>query len=259
MKRLSILAPLAIGAALLFPELAQAQDETDSTVTTPDTRPRIIVTGDAEVHVVPDEVVLRIGIETVDMDLVKAKTENDNAVRAVLALARGMGIDDTDVDTDYISIAPKYEWQDDSNVFVGYAVKNTMAVTLDQVDKFEQFLMSAIQSDVNRVHGIEFRTTKLREHRDRARAMAIQAAREKAIALAKELDQTVGLPLLIDDGGSGWSSAYNAWWDEAPQLAQNVAVVAGGGLESSPESTLAPGQIAVRAKITVSFQLLPTR
>jgi Protein of unknown function (DUF541) len=54
------------------------------------------------------------------------------------------------------------------------------------------------------VYGIEFRTCGLRKHRDAARGLAIQAAREKAIALAGELGQEVGRPIDIREEYKGW-------------------------------------------------------
>ena len=51
--------------------------------------PRLItVTGDAEVRVSPDEVILTLGVETWDKDLGIAKKQNDARVEKVLALAK---------------------------------------------------------------------------------------------------------------------------------------------------------------------------
>jgi len=44
--------------------------------------PRLItVTGDAEVKVVPDEVIITLGVETDNKDLNVAKTENDDKIK----------------------------------------------------------------------------------------------------------------------------------------------------------------------------------
>ena len=53
----------------------------------------ITVTGDAEVRVVPDEVVITVGIETSDEDIEKAKQKNDERVQKVLELTDQYGIE----------------------------------------------------------------------------------------------------------------------------------------------------------------------
>ena len=61
---------------------------TSSQSTSLETR-TIIVTGDAEVRVVPDEVLLTLGVQTWDKNLDQAKRENDEIVADVLALVLG--------------------------------------------------------------------------------------------------------------------------------------------------------------------------
>jgi uncharacterized protein YggE len=75
-----------------------------------------------------------------------------------------------------------------------HSVTRRIAVILHDLSKFESLLSGVLQAGVNYVHNIEFRNTELRKHRARARSMAILAAREKAVALAKDLGQKVGRP-----------------------------------------------------------------
>jgi hypothetical protein len=131
-----------------------------------------------------------------------------------------------------------------------------VVITLRDLDKFEDLLADALEAGVNYVHGIEFRTTELRAHRDRARALAIEAAQEKAIALAGELDQKVGDPLTIQEVQSGWWSGYNAWWGShwGAGMSQNVIQEAGGAAFLA-DSSVAPGMIRVTARVSASFEM----
>lgn len=219
--------------------------------------PRLITTtGDAEVRVVPDEVILTLGVETSDKDLKVAKDLNDQRVKKVLAVASDFGIDPKHVQTDHVSIEPRYRDHYERRDFLGYFVRKSIVITLKDISQFEDLLTKALEAEVNYVHGIQFRTTELRKHRDEARALAIRAAREKAVALGKELEQSIGAPHSIHENASGWWSGYNAWWGgrwRAP-MAQNVSQDAGGGM-SSEGGSLAVGQITVNARVTVSFFL----
>jgi uncharacterized protein YggE len=224
--------------------------------TTPEAR-TITVTGDAEVRVPPDQVILTLGVETWDRDLATAKRQNDEIVSRTLKVAEDHGVAPQHVQTDYVSIEPRYRSGTyEPGDFIGYFVRKTIVITLRDIAQFEQLLSDALEAGVTHVHGIEFRTSELREHRDTARALAIRAAREKAIALASELDQTVGRPTDIREEYNGWWSPYNSWWGRgwgALGTAQNV--IQETGIPQGMDATLAPGQITVNARVTVSFEL----
>jgi uncharacterized protein YggE len=217
----------------------------------------ITVSGDAEVRVVPDEVLLTLGVETWDEDLGTAKMQNDRRVKAVLDIARGYGIQPRHIQTDLISVEPRYQDNYEKEDLIGYFVRKTIVITLKDIDKFEALLTSLLQTDVNYVHGIQFRTTELRQHRDQARALAITAAQEKAEAMAGELGQAIGQPTNIREEQAGWYSWYGSWWGYrrgGGYMAQNVIQEVGSNTPTDGGS-FAPGQITVNARVAVTFEL----
>jgi uncharacterized protein YggE len=214
----------------------------------------ITVTGDADVRVVPDEVIITLGVETWNKDLSTAKAQNDERVSQVLALARNYGIQPQHIQTDHISIEPRYQDDYEKRHFIGFFVRKTIVITLKDISQFDDVLTDVLQDGVNYVHGVEFRTTQLRKYRDEARSLAIQAAREKAVAMAGALGQQVGQPQSIYEDQSNWWSWYNWWWGPRWNggMAQNVIQEVGGG--SPPQDgSLAPGQITVNARVTITF------
>lgn len=235
---------VALTAATALPVLAQGNS--DRTVT---------VTGEAEVRVAPDEVVLTLGVETWDKDLTAAKRANDAVITRVLGLAEESGIESRQVQTDYLNIEPRYDDYYDRRQFPGYFVRKTMVVTLGDLNLFEEFLSRALEMGVTHVHGIEFRTTELRKYRDEARALAVRAAQEKATALCSELGQQVGRPTQITEQYSRWWSPYSSWWGygSGSSMMQNVVVQAGEG--AAYEGSMAPGQITVTASVSVTFEM----
>ncbi len=245
-KRIALVAVLF----LVFPIMANAQEQDE---------PRLItVSGDAEVKVIPDEVVITLGVETWNKDLSIAKSENDRRVSRIIEIVKSQGVEEKHIQTDYISIEPRYDEQWEHRNFVGYFVRKTIAITLGDISKFEKLLSGSLEAGANYVHGIEFRTTELRKHRDKARSLAINAAREKANDLAKELGQEVGQPHSIQEGYSGWWY-YDGWgsgwgYGGRTRMTQNV-IQQGAGGPSGTQSGIAPGQISVNAKVMVSFEL----
>ena len=222
------------------------------------TEPRqVTVTGDAEVRVPPDEVLITLGVETWDTDLATARAANDDIVARALAVAEAQGIERRHLQTDYLSIEPRYRDSWDKSEFIGYYCRKTIVVTLRDVSRFEELLTALLEAGVQQVHGVQFRTTELRRHKDEARALAVIAAREKAAALAGELGGRIGEPLGIREEQSSWWSWYGAWWGAryGGGMAQNVIQEVGAAPVGDEGAPMAPGQIAVRAQVTVRFAL----
>ena len=235
-----------LGALVVSPSAFAADD--------PELR-LITVTGNAEVKVTPDEVILTLGVETWDKDLSKAKTENDRRVEGTVKVGDQFKIDKRHIQTDYISIEPRYKDQWEHSSFVGYFVRKTIVVTLRDISRFEELLTSALEAGANYVHGVQFRTTELRTYRDQARALAIKAAREKANDLAKGLGQKLGKPHMIREDRAGWWSWYNALWGSGWRQGMAQNTIQEAGASPPAEGSIALGQISVNAQVTVSFEL----
>ncbi|MBI4232601.1 SIMPL domain-containing protein, partial [Candidatus Peregrinibacteria bacterium] len=166
-------------------------------------------------------------------------------------------------------ITPVYKWGSDYELppLVGYRVNKTVQVILKDGDvaKFEKLASRAVEVGANQIFNVEFKTTKLREYRDKARKMAMKAAKEKADLLAGELGQKVRKAISISEGKSGWYSPYN-WWGQWGRrsnsyLSQNVqqSMPQGGGGAGTDDSetatTFSIGQISVNASVTVTFEI----
>jgi uncharacterized protein len=220
------------------------------------TPPRtIVVSGTAEIRVAPDEVNLRLGVESREVKLDEAVKKNETATAAVLKFLKDSRIDAKDVQTDYVQIEPHYhhDRREPQVVPDYYIVRRNLGIRLRTVAEFDGVLAGVLKNGANHVMGIDFRTTALRKHRDAARQQAIRAAKEKAVALAQELDAKIGKPQSIhEQTGGGWwgwspSSNFNA-------MAQNSMQVAPSGGEA-PEGNLAVGLISVTATVNVTFAL----
>lgn len=228
---------------------AAAQGERQST---------IVVQASADVKVVPDEVFIAFGVETSDPTLSASKTQNDERVKKLLALTREMSIDPKYVQTDFISIEPwDHRLNDEKGtVRIEYRVRKNIAVTLKDVPRFEELLSRALEAGVNHVHGIQFRTTELRKHRDHARGMALEAAKEKATLLAGKLGRQVGPALNVSEYSGGLYSYYG-WWGQGPHYGSNAMAQVSGqsGDAATADGTIALGQITVTASVNVTFAL----
>jgi uncharacterized protein len=215
----------------------------------------ITVSGTAEIKVVPDQVVLSLGVQTEDMVLAAAKAKNDSVIQKVQALAKDLKVDSKDIQTDYYHIEPRYSDNYSQRTFLGYFTQKGVAITLRDVAKFDELLSRALEAGVTNVQQVNFQTSELRKYRDQARAAALQAAKEKAQAMAKELGLRAGDPLTIREESSNWYSPYSSWWGYSSPSVQNVTQNAGGSAAWQSDSGVAPGQISVTATVSVDFAL----
>ncbi len=215
----------------------------------------ITASGEAEIKVAPDEVVLILGVETWDKNIRVAKKMNDDRVARLTSLTRSFGIDPKYVQTDQMAVDPRYRsgtFTDDD--FIGYFVNKTIVITLKDVSRFEDLYTAVLEAGANHVYGIQFRTTELRKYRDQARALAIKAAQEKAAAMAGVVGQKIGRPQSVQEDSVNWFSPYGSRWGN--NMTQNVIQNAGGsGSMFSEDGTFAPGQISVTARVTVAFEM----
>lgn len=220
------------------------------------TEPRTItVTGEAEIKVQPDEVTITVGVESRDKDLGKAKRDNDERIKRIVAAAKGSGVEERRIATDRITIDPSFE----SSSYSGrgtnieyYAVSRNLQLTLREVGRFDQVLSAVVEAGANVVSDVQFSTTELRKHRDEARTLAMKAAHEKATALAQTLGMKVGKARSINEGGGRWWSSYGR--RAGGMMTQNVMQMApsGGGAEGAGPGL---GLIGVSADVSIVFDL----
>ena len=232
---------MVVAVALAVPAFASAADAP--------MRRSITVNGDAEVKVAPDQVILSLAVETLDKDLLLAKKQNDDRVKKILAVAEKFKIEPKHVQTDQISISPRYEnYQNRAETFKGYEVKKSIVICLKDLNRFEELLTEVLKAGTNSVPGIEFQSTSLRMHRDKARAMAVKAAREKAVEMATVLGAKVGRPYTMQENQSHGYQPRLAYQNVSNESASN-------GESDSAASGFAPGQISIRAGVTIDFDL----
>ena len=123
--------------SLVLPCLVQAQYLNQGNV--------VSVTGDAEVKVIPNQVLLSLGVETRDRNLAPAKAKNDSAVRSVMNAISKFQIDPTDVQTDVIRVDIRYNSSVET-VVDHYVVEKSIAITLKDVSKFEPLLSAVLEA-----------------------------------------------------------------------------------------------------------------
>lgn len=245
---------LIVAFLLVSPALLQAAPPADR-----DDRPRITVTGEAVVQTRPDRIVVHVGIETLDPEVVAAKQRNAEATKKVLAAAREFGVPDREMQTDFLSLDQRWDDWYKRQKFLGYVVRNQIVITLSDAARLEELIEKLLAAGAVSIEGIDFETSEYKKHREHARELALKAAREKAEKMSAVLGQTVGAPIQISETSIGSPmSFFSSWWGYGrnPSMSQNVAQSASGGEKAGEgNDSIALGKISIRAAVSVTFEL----
>ncbi len=224
-----------------------------------DDRPKITVNGEAVVNVLPDRILISFGIETWDMNIEVAKQKNKDIQKKVVAAIEECGVRPKEVQMDHLSIDPRYKNDYRKEDLIGYFVRNSLVVTLNNPAKIEDLITKVLHAGVNHLQGVDFQTTDFKKHREQARELALRAAREKAEKMAAVLGQSVGAPIQISEGSSPWwyYSSWTGWgFGRSSGMSQAQVVTQSAQLEASEVLDSIPlGKISIRANVTVTFEL----
>jgi uncharacterized protein YggE len=155
------------------------------------------------------------------------------------------------VQTDYLSVDPRYEYSGDGKTrhFLGYFTRRNVSITLRDMSKFDQLLSEALRLGVNYVGQASLRTSQLQKVRADARVMAVKAAQEKAAAMAGAIGARIGKPISISED---YPVPVVPMYKNA--MANTMMDRSGGGDDSGGE-TIIPGQISVSVRVGVVFEL----
>ncbi len=217
--------------------------------------PVVTVTAIGEVNVEPDEAVLTLRVEKFDREVAAAKQQHDRSVRDLIALVHGHGVSDRDIQTRDLRMEAVHEVARDakgdddlrrSGPVRGYLVSSTVMVRLTDLKRFEAFYSDLLGTGISEVKDVQLGDSKMRAHRETARELAVKAAREKAVAMAGVLGQTVGKAVEITEGEG---SLFNFGYSNA--ASRYDGLTPGGG----DTGTFAPGSIRITATVRVSFKL----
>lgn len=216
----------------------------------PDT---ITVTGKGEVKAEADEADLRLTVDSFDRDLDTARRQNDDSVARIQTLAREYGIAARDVSTDQMKMEtlremPRKDRGDPelrrTNPVRGHLVSKRLTVRVRDLVRFNDFYAALLKTGISEINDVGFSTSKLREHRDTARAMAMKAAREKAAAMSGALGQQIGRAVEIrEETGSTGS------------FLQSNRVQSSMSFDEDGAADFSAGDISVTATATVVFEL----
>ncbi|MGP8319439.1 MAG: SIMPL domain-containing protein [Methanosarcinaceae archaeon] len=211
----------------------------------------ITVSGHGTVDTPPDEAVLRLAVLTQAEDAKNASDENVKKMDAVLVALDGIGISEDDAVTSGYRVWPQYNWRDDDRQLTGFQVRNSLTITVRDIEKIGDVIDVALQAGVNEINDVTFTVSdeQQTELRDEAIANAVKKAKADAVSVAHAMDVQIVGPVEISTTGSQLSPyRMHMGYETSYQMEVPVADDMGAGPQ------IQPGDVTVSAQVTVVYE-----
>jgi uncharacterized protein YggE len=193
----------------------------------------ITVTGTGTVTTVPNRAEFSFGVTSEGRTAAAALAANAAEMRRVIAALRGAGLASEDIQTQHVSLSPRYT--NDGEAIVGYTASNTVSARIRDLARTGAVVDAAVEAGANQVFGPSLTHSDRNDlYRDALRS-AYANARAKAQALAAAAGISLGRAVVVVEAGG-----------PVPlPLAADAARVA--------DTPIEPGTQEIQATVTVTF------
>ena len=202
--------------------------------------PMVLVTGEGIVNVVPDQVLIRSRIEHEGSNPQEIKKQNDAVVDRVIKYLKSQGIPEKNIRTDFVNLNKNYDYNTKT---YSYAANQSISIQLDDLKNYEKIMSGLLEQGLNRIDGIQFLSSQIKKHTAEARRLAVLNAKSKATEYVAPLDQSIGKAISISEVETN---------QFVPVYRQEMMKVSDS---SESQETIAPGEMEVKARVTIGFQL----
>jgi uncharacterized protein YggE len=151
------------------------------------------ISGSGSASATADEATVTLGVQMEDLSATKAIQDNAEAMSAIIAALKDLGLTEDDVHTVSYSVYPRYDWTEAGQVFKGYTVTNLVQVTFSDLDMVGPVIDAAGEAGANRIDGISFQLSDA--EMEKLKLNAYVAAIQDAQAKADVITETLGISI----------------------------------------------------------------
>ena len=219
----------------------------------PSTPHRVVqVAGQGEATVAPDRARIAMAVEARNLQLAAAEAKANEGTRAAVAAFKSLGLKEADINTAGYSVNAEFDWINGKQKFKGYLAVRQIELTVRDLSKIGDVLLSATQSGINNVQPPQLEASQAKA----TERTALGRATEDAVAQARVIAEALGMKL-----GSVRTINANAEMPQ-PQPMREMKVMmamdaAPAGMSGNEQMGFSAGLITSRASVTAEFELTP--
>lgn len=208
----------------------------------------VTTTGQANVKLAPDRAWVNVGIEA------RAPKSQDAQKKAALVMTaiqhelKVLGIPENALRTVSFNLHADWDYTNNRRVLRGYVVSNIVEVKVDDLTKVADVLDKSIAAGGNQIHGVRWDIqNRERVERDALR-QAVEDAKQRAEVSVAAAGARLGPVLRIHE--------QRFEYQPRPMMEMAMARGQAAAAPAMPETPINPGEIEVRASVTVAFSIL---
>lgn len=246
----SLFVALLMGVFLYAPE-----SMAEGTLVTATPIRQINVNGEGRIKVKPDKAELQFTVYAEHKMLKDAKAAADAKLEAVMTALQKLEIPKGDIQTNYSSIMPRYNYVSTSvlgsstnkQVFEAYEVNHTLTVTIKQLELVGVVMQKLTDIGIDRLGNVQYGLLDERPVKEKVLAEAIAHARRKADIAAAAMTVSVGKVLTFSEAG--------AQFTPMPMMAVAMDSMAMGKSMAAAPSAPPAGDIEVTQSVSISYEI----
>ena len=207
--------------------------------------PVLIASGNASVMAVPDQATVRLGIVRQAAVAQTAQEQANTAAQEILNAVQKAGVSANQIQTARLVLTPVYaprapESRDAPRI-VAYNATNTISIRLDNLSIVGAVIDAGLKAGANQLEGVVFGLRNDLPSRQQALRQAVEEARSKAQVMAEAARVGLGEVLEVSEGGVS--------------ILDHEPVLAGRVMAAAVAPPVSPGEIEVRASVTIRYRI----
>lgn len=205
----------------------------------------ISVSSSEEVKITPDVAEIVYSVYTQADDAKECQKKNSEDLDKVIELLKGMGFEETSIQTSNYNLDPIYDW-DDGQKIIGYEMETRVTVSDIPIDKTGEVISASVDAGVNNIRSVTYMASKYDEAYQEALKKAVESAVAKAQAMAEAGNCELGPIVNINEYSSNQQARYTEY-----KRVNSVEETAAAADFASME--VMPGEVSIEADISVDF------
>ena len=206
--------------------------------------PQIHVIGSATSKVTPDLLNWSININNQGVQLNEVAKKHQHIVSDTLKLLKQFSINQQSLQTSNMTFGEKTKYQQNNRIHDGYYANTQISFTLLNPEEYQKLWGQLSTISEIAISSVNFDYSKQQQLEAATRLAALQNAKQKASAMAAELNSTLGEPLMIDELVNS-NSGYQPLMARA-KFSSEMA---------DTSSSLEIGELLIKMQVSVSFML----
>lgn len=252
-KGLVIISLLSVMAAAFLSGCKEQQAAPSASV--PETaavqeRNTVTVSAGEKVMVVPDRAEIVFGVTTQAANAAACQEQNTQQVDQVIELLKNSGMEESSIRTGDYWLNPRYDWSGSQQKLIGYEMHTGITLSGVPLEQVGELLAGAVESGVNTIDSVTYSSSKYDENYQEALKLAAVSARAKAETLAAAENCSVLGVMEILEYSDESSAKYTDY-----SINSKMQKQAAGAVEDLAAAAVMPGEVAVNAQITVTYEI----